>query len=357
MKKTIHQFHANVVSRDAISANMFAIQKELRRLGYESEIFCQTYSEDIKDQIIPFSQYHRHSSPDQLLIIHYSIIFPDLDKVLALAEKKVLVYHNITPPEFFETLSPALAQLCREGREALLEFKGRIDLAVGDSEHNVAELKQMGFDGSISIPILLDYDKFAVQPDQEILAKYKSPGWVNWLFVGRVFPNKKQEDIIKAFYYFKKYICPNSRLILVGSYKDMPLYHEYLRYIVDNLGLSKDVILTGGVSESQLAAYYQAADLFMCMSEHEGFCVPLIEAIHAGVPVMAFDSTAVPETLGDTGVLIKEKRFPEIAELARYVLENTALRDRIVEEQKTRLNVYSRETVLQKWQQAINNFY
>jgi glycosyltransferase involved in cell wall biosynthesis len=239
----------------------------------------------------------------------------------------------------------------------LLKFKGKINLAVGDSEHNVSELKQMGFDGCLSIPILLDYEKFAVQPDREILAKYKSPGWVNWLFVGRVFPNKKQEDIIKAFYFFKKYIRPASRLILVGSYKDMPLYHEYLRYFVDKLGLRKDVILTGGVSESELAAYYQAADLFMCMSEHEGFCVPLIEAIHAGVPVMAFDSTAVPETLGDTGVLIKEKRFPEIAELARYVLENTDLRNKIVEEQKTRLQVYSREAVLQQWQQAIGNFY
>ena len=356
MKKTIHQFHANVLSRDAIGANMFAIQKELRRLGYESEIFCQTFSEDAEKRIIPFRQYHRYSSPDQLLIVHYSIGFPELDEVLALPEKKILVYHNITPPEFFENLSPILAQHCRDGREALLKFKGKIDLAVGDSEHNVLELEQMGFDGGVSIPILLDFDKFAVAPDREILAKYKKPGWVNWLFVGRVFPNKKQEDIIKAFYYYKKYICPSSRLILVGSYKDMPLYHEYLLYFADYLGLRDDVILTGSVSESELAAYYQSADLFVCMSEHEGFCVPLIEAIHAGIPVMAFESSAVPETLGDTGVLIKEKRFPEIAELARYILENKPLRDRIVEEQKTRLQVYSSTAVLQKWMQVLNRF-
>lgn len=357
MKKTIHQFHANVLSRDAIGANMFAIQKELRRLGYESEIFCQTYFDDVKDRIIPFNQYHRHSSPEQLLIIHYSIGFPQLDEVLALPEKKILVYHNITPPAFFENLSPILAQHCREGREALMKFKGRIDLAVGDSEHNVSELKQMGFDECVSIPILIDYDKFAVTPSHEILAKYRKNGWVNWLFVGRVFPNKKQEDIIKAFYYFKKYICPTSRLILVGSYKDMPLYHEYLLYFADYLGLREDVMLTGSVSESELAAYYQVADVFMCMSEHEGFCVPLIEAIHAGVPVMAFDSTAVPETLGDTGVLIKEKRFPEIAELVRHILENKDLRNRIVEEQKTRLQVYSGKTVLQKWTEILSRFF
>lgn len=353
MKKTIHQFHANVASRDAIGENMFAIQKELRRLGYDSEVFCLTCSDDIRDRVTRLDLDKPGFSPDQVLIFHYSIGFSGLDKALSLPAKKILVYHNITPPEFLDDFSPMIANYCREGRQELLKFKGKVDLVVGDSEYNVQELRQMGFQGGTAVPILFDFKKFATPPDPDILKKYGGDGWVNWLFVGRVFPNKKQEDIVKAFYYYKKYMNPSSRLILVGGYKDLRVYYEYLLHFVDSLGV-KDVIITGSVPESELVAYYKIANLFISMSEHEGFCVPLIEAIYSGIPIMAYNSSAVPETLGDAGVLIKEKRFPEIAELARYILENGELRNKLIENQKKRLQIFSTEAVLQKWQQVLN---
>ena len=356
MKKVVHQFHACVASRDATGGNVFAIQKALRQHGYESEIFYQVCTEDVKDQIIHLNQYKQYSSQDHILIIHYSIGFPGLDDLLAFPDKKILVYHNITPAEFFDDFNPTVAQYCREGRQLLPKFKNKVDMVIGDSNYNLQELHDLGFKNGIPIPMFFDFEKFKSPPDPEILSKYEKDGKVNWLFVGRVVPNKKFDDVIKTFYYYKKYINPASRLFLVGSNAEMQVYSDYLQYLISSLGL-QDVIITGSVPDNALLAYYQIADLFVCLSEHEGFSVPMIEALYCWVPVLAYNAAALPETLGDAGVLILEKKFPEIAELAHYILENPELRDKIIAGQKKRLHDYSAEVVLQKWLNVLNKFF
>jgi glycosyltransferase involved in cell wall biosynthesis len=151
----------------------------------------------------------------------------------------------------------------------------------------------------------------------------------NFLFVGRVIPNKCFHDLIKVFAFYQRFIDRNSRLLLVGEWVGFEKYHEALVRMVDDLRL-KDVVFTGHVEDDDLAAYYQAADLFLCLSEHEGYCVPLVEAFRFGVPVMALDAGAVPETMAGAGVLIREKRIDEIALMAHAIVTDEDLSDRIV---------------------------
>jgi glycosyltransferase involved in cell wall biosynthesis len=164
----------------------------------------------------------------------------------------------------------------------------------------------------------------------------------NFLFVGRVIPNKCFHDLIKVFAFYQKYIDRNSRLLLVGEWVGFEKYYQALVRMVDELGLV-DVVFTGHVEDNELCSYYRVADLFICLSEHEGYCVPLIEAFHFGVPVMAFDAGAVPETLHDAGILIREKRIDEIAHMAHTIVSNPEMsesiingQDRVLQEQSSR---------------------
>jgi glycosyltransferase involved in cell wall biosynthesis len=179
----------------------------------------------------------------------------------------------------------------------------------------------------------------------------------NFLFVGRVIPNKCFHDLIKVFAFYQRYIDRNSRLLLVGEWVGFEKYYESLVRMVDELAL-KDVVFTGHVDHDDLVAYYGVADLFLCLSEHEGYCVPLIEAFELGVPVMALDAGAVPETLGGAGLLIREKRIDEIAMMAHAIVTDEALRTKIVEGQDRVLErmaaVDHRTLLLDFVQQAMN---
>jgi glycosyltransferase involved in cell wall biosynthesis len=154
----------------------------------------------------------------------------------------------------------------------------------------------------------------------------------NFLFVGRVLPNKRFEDLIKVFCIYQRYIDPDSRLLLVGESHGFERYFDALMRLVDDLAL-EDVVFTGHVDTDDLVAYYMVADVFLSMSEHEGFCAPLLEAFRSGLPVMAFDAGAVAETLGGAGVLVREKRFEEIAEMAHLLVHDENLRRQVVQRQ------------------------
>jgi glycosyltransferase involved in cell wall biosynthesis len=190
------------------------------------------------------------------------------------------------------------------------------------------ELEAVGFHPTGVLPLLLDRDQLALPPSPTVLEMFDDDK-TNFLFVGRIIPNKRFEDLIKVFYIYQKYIEPNCRLILVGESKGFERYFDALVRYIDELEL-KDVVLTGHVDTDDLVAYYQVADLFLCLSEHEGFCVPLIEAFRFGVPVMAFEAGAVPETLGGAGILVREKRFDEIAEMAHLLVHDEDFRQKVI---------------------------
>lgn len=337
----IHQVLPAIIPGDAIGNEAILIQKILRNWGYNSEI----YAEHIHPQINAHSYKHhkKKSSKENILIYHYGIGSDITDYVMKIADKKILLYHNITPYQFYSNINDNLALLLSKGREDLKKLVNYVDIAVGDSEYNCLELREFGYKNSEVLPLILDFSDFN-NFDQKIIDDYKDD-YKNILFVGRIAPNKKQEDIIKCFYYYKN-INPKSRLILIGSYSGAEKYLRQLQQLIVHLSL-KDVHIIGSTEFTKLMAYYRIADLFLCMSEHEGFSAPLVESMYFGIPIIAYNSTAIPYTLGGAGILVNKKIYPEIAEMMNLIFTDQELRDKIIKKQNIRLKYFDYEKQLE----------
>jgi glycosyltransferase involved in cell wall biosynthesis len=328
---------------DAISNHALEIRSILKAWGYESEIYAQHIHPKLSNIARAYTGYKKVSSAENGLIFHFSIGSEISQFVKILPDKKILIYHNITPPIFFSGVNDTIAHLLRRGREELAEYHDRVDLALGDSEYNRKELTEIGFKRTGVLPLIVDYDKYAQEPDYKILNEFRDD-YTNLIFVGRISPNKKQEDVIKIFYYFNKFNDPQSRLFLIGSYQGTEKYLIQLKELIEKLNL-KNVYFTGHVEFEELLAYYKLADLFISMSEHEGFCVPLLESMHFGIPIIAYNSSAIPYTLNGTGILVNEKRYEEIAELAYILVNDRNIKDKIIEKQKERLKQFEKAKI------------
>jgi len=222
-------------------------------------------------------------------------------------------------------------KLCFRGRRELTAYISRCELALGDSEYNRQELEDLGFHSTGVLPVVPDFAHLDVEPDLMTAGPFDD-GWTNIMFVGRVIPNKKFEDVIRAFHVYRTRHNPRSRLLLVGSYGGFEKYLAMLHALVARLG-TPDVHFLGHVSNEELTALYDVADLFLCASEHEGFCVPLVEAFYKQVPVLAYAATAVPSTMDGAGVLFDDTDPMRVAALMDAILSDAALQDRIVDEQ------------------------
>jgi glycosyltransferase involved in cell wall biosynthesis len=286
------------------------------------------------------------SERDDWLIYHYSIYSPNLRLLQQSNNHQIAIYHNITPPEFFQGVDGSLEAICRLGRLALPSLR-RCDLILADSDFNRRELVEAGIPAGRTdvLPIFLDLESLATaNRDKRLYRRLTRNHTKNLLFVGRVAPNKGHMNLIKAFYFFHRYIDSNSQLWLVGS-NFLPGYEELLKSLVTRLRLEQAVRLTGRVSLGELRTYYEAADLFLCASQHEGFCVPLLESMHFELPILAYNCTAIPETLGTSGVLFNQYRYAEIAESAHLLVTDANLRQRVIQRQRQRLADFSSERV------------
>ncbi|MDH7474360.1 MAG: glycosyltransferase family 4 protein [Anaerolineae bacterium] len=290
-------------------------------------------------------QYYRYSSPENLLLLHFSLGYPS--QVLAwleqLPDRKVLIYHNITPHTYFVGINESYLEAARAGREQLRWLSGLTDAGWGVSRYNAQELAECGWTRVGVLPLVFDPRRYQVRPDRKVMQR--SAGRTNILFVGRVVPNKRFEDLIITFNFLKRRVCPGAQLILVGSARGMEPYLEFLQALVGRLGLSSSVVFTGHVSTSQLVAYYRCASVFLSMSEHEGFGMPFLESMYFGIPIVAYKAAAIPETLDGSGVLVAEKDHAAVAELIGLLLEDKALKERIVARQRERLKVFFPEQV------------
>jgi glycosyltransferase involved in cell wall biosynthesis len=332
----IHQVLATLGYGDAIGNEVLGIQRVLRAAGYESEIFVQTADPRLEDLTLDYRDLVEASHPDNILFHHFSIGSRASRVAYALPERMALVYHNITPPEYFVDIHKELVQLCFRGRRELALYRDRCDLALGDSEYNRQELAALGFPVTGVLPVVPGFSHLR-GPANYLHAGQFDDGWVNVLFVGRVIPNKKFEDVIRSFQAYKKWFNPRSRLLLVGAQSGFERYLTLLHQFVADCGVS-DVHFTGHVSNEELTAYYELADVFLCASEHEGFCVPLIEAFHMGVPVLAYAATAVPATMDGAGILYSDKHPVAVAALVNAVVEDRAMRERIIDGQDAALD-------------------
>ncbi|HOW14883.1 glycosyltransferase [Methanosarcina sp.] len=341
----IHQLHPSVSYGDAIGNEMLEIRTVLRDLGYESNIYGQ-YIHPKMNTVKQYKEYRKVSSPDNILLMHYSIGYGSelLNFVKSLPDKKILLYHNITPPHFFHNINSDYEYSTKIGlHELKTEIKDIVDVALADSEFNQQDLIDAGFDKTAVLPYLINLDNFNIQPDKKVIAKYDDD-FVNILVVGRISPNKKVEDAIKSFYYYTKYINKKSRLLLVGSYNGMEKYYSYLRDLVQKLDLN-NVYFTGHINLDELVSYYRVGNVFLAMSEHEGFCVPLLESMYFKIPIIANNSTAIPQTLGGSGILVNEKNYIEIAEMINLLVEDKTLRKKVIDKQTKRLEFFNKKNI------------
>ena len=334
----IHQMLASVSYGDAISDYALELQKILRKRGYKSDIFVELFESRMADKIRRFEEYIPLSSPDSLLLFHFSIASQTSKLAYHLPDKKILIYHNITPSQYFADFHPHLAGQCYHGRRELKAFAGRCKMALGDSEFNRQELEELGFHSTGILPIYINFKKFEIEPNP-IVKKLYDNDRATFIFVGRMIPNKRIEDILRVFHLYKKYINKYSQLILVGEYRGFERYYYSLQDLMCVLNLT-DVHFTGHVDIDELVAYYQLADIFICMSEHEGFCVPVLESYYFQVPVIAYASSAVPTTMRDGGILINKKDPAPIAEMAHLLIADANFRQQIIQRQNKALKEY-----------------
>jgi glycosyltransferase involved in cell wall biosynthesis len=348
----INQIYPSMSYGDAVSNDIIGLQEILRDLGYSSEIFSQEIPPKCLNYINPLSEYK--GDMNNIVLYHFALLGLDVtDLVKRLPDKKILVYHNITPTEFFDGYDSYLSHLCSKGRDELRSLVDYIDLAIGDSEYNCHELRKIGFKQIEALPVVVDTSKYA-DYDLNLANDLSKDDTINFLFVGRIAPNKRQEDVIKIFYYYNKYINSNSRLYLVG-YKQVKKYVLELEDLIMRHNLSDKVFLTGHVDNKKLASYYRSSHIFLCMSEHEGFCVPLVEAMAFGIPVLAFAAAAIPYTMEDAGILLHRKDYAQIAELINIIITDTALREKIVKNQSERIKNLDKDCIRPKLQDIIES--
>ena len=321
---------------DAIGDSSRRVRGLLRSLGHQSDIYAMDIDAQLANDVLPFVD--AGAGRGDVTIFHYGIQSPMTAAFAALPKGRVLQYHNITPAEFFAPYDLKISRLVARGREELASLVGSIDVGLADSEYNRCELEALGFGRTGVFPIAVDIDRVQAPARLPALEAMLDDGVDNVLFVGRMVPNKKIEDHIHLAALYSRHVDADCRFIFVGRCDVVPRYYSMVRALALRHGLRRDrIIFTGPVPDEELAIYYQHADVYLSLSEHEGFCVPLVEAMAAGVPVMAYAAAAVPDTLGGAGVQFAPKDLVFAAELLGELTDNDALRADVVAGQNRRL--------------------
>lgn len=351
----IYQLLPTLSFGDAVSNDTLALEKVIKKMGYKTEIFAESIDSRLPKGTAKFVEKLPKLNDKDIIIYHLSTGTKLNYKMGELRCRKLVIYHNITPPYFFEEYSIKSAQLCQSGLEGALYLSDKTDYCLAVSEYNKKDLINMGYKCPIDVlPILIPFDDYKKTPSAKVISKY-SDGYTNILFTGRIAPNKKQEDVIRAFYNYKKFYNPKSRLILVGSHNGMERYYHRLKSYINALEL-EDVVFPGHIKFDEILAYYKVADVFLCQSEHEGFCVPLVEAMYFNVPIVAYDSSAIKGTLGNGGFVLKEKNPVETAGVIDRIVRDTSLREQIIKAQQERLRDFDNQVIEKQFREFLEKF-
>lgn len=340
-KIKIHQFSPSAHEGDGITNGMFYLQSILKSLGFDTKIYAENFDVTLEKKVYHYTKYN-NKDKNQLLFVHYSIYYdfaPWIDKVDA---KKIMIYHNITPYKFFEEGS-ILYKLCKQGKEYLPELQNRVEGSIGDSQLNSSELIELDFNNVKTIPLLMDVDKIINAPWNEALYDNKVEDF-NIIFVGRIARNKAQHDLIEIANIYSK-MCSHFKMYIIGGTTDLS-YEVELKELISEYQLEENVILTGKISNEDLYAHYKSAGTFLCMSEHEGFGIPLIEAMLFDVPVLAYNSSNIKSTLNGGGILFDEKKLEYIAATIGLLRENKAFKREILKTQREARKIYFHDKIV-----------
>ncbi len=339
---TINQWIAAAHRGDAIGDNARVLRDMFRAWGHESHIFSLTIDNDMEGDALPWTD--AASRDGDITIYHYAVPSPMTEAFGRLPGTRILHYHNVTPAHFFAPWDAGLARFCQVGREQLATMADRTDLALGVSEYNRAELESLGFGETGVLPIAVDTDRLRNAGPVPAIESILAHDFVNILFVGRIAPNKKIEDVIRLAEIYKRYVDFRYRFIFVGKYDAVPSYYASIRGLISEYRMMNERFwFTGAVPDIELAAYYRHAHAYVSLSEHEGFCVPLVESMAMDVPVLAYGAGAVPETLGGAGVCFTPKDLEQAAEVLAALIYDEPFRTQVITGQRARLKDFSRE--------------
>jgi glycosyltransferase involved in cell wall biosynthesis len=342
-RKQLHQVTHSILTGDAVSDHVFLIRRWLRELGYDSDIYAYEWDDNLENEVTKFDVNRMMNG--QAVIFHHAMGSHVLQDMYEANIPLILIYHNITPPQFFGGVNIHLTENIFVGRQQLEHIRSTTKLALSDSPYSETELVELGFEPTGVLPIALNPSQYDMAVDEKLLSDIRAKGPM-LLFVGRLAPNKRQEDLVKLLYFYKR-IEPRAHLVLVGSLQTEQ-YFSWLKAFIEQLDLSDSVTFTGHVSQQEMITYFKAADIYVSMSEHEGFGKPLIESMYLGLPVMAYASTAVPSTMGNAGVQFRRKDYEALAEMADMIVQEEGLRRRLIAKQKERVQAFLEPNV--KWQ-------
>jgi len=329
---------------DAIGDSARRMRGLLRHMGHTSDLFALTIDDELQADVRPFAD--PASREGDLTIFHFALPSPMTEAFAELSGGRVLQYHNVTPASYFAPYDPALFRLASIARQELSTLVGRVDLALGVSDYNRRELEAIGFEPTGVLPLAVDLSRITRPVQRPALDKILDDDFVNFLFVGRIAPNKKIEDHIRLAEHYKRYVDAYYRFIFVGKYDAVPRYFATVRSLMTEYRLLNErFVFTGPVPDEDLAVYYRHAAVYISLSEHEGFCAPLLEAMAADVPVLAYSAAAVPETLGGAGVQFAPKDMEYAAELLGSLAFDDDLRRSVIAGQRRRLADFSDERI------------
>lgn len=326
---------------DAIGDSSRRMRAMLQALGHGSEIYALSIDDVLQGDVRPFSD--PAALQGDITVFHYALPSQMTEAFARLPRGRVLQYHNITPAHYFASYDPALFRLTSLARADVATLVGRVDLALGVSEFNRRELDAMGFAPTGVLPLAVDTSRVTRPVRRPALEQVlTSDDVVNFLFVGRIAPNKKVEDHLRLAEFYKRYVDEYYRFIFVGKTDAVPQYYASIRAMMAQYRLPPDrFIFTGPVSDEDLAVYYRHAAVYISLSEHEGFCAPLLEAMATDVPVLAYAAAAVPETLGGAGIQFSPKDMEYAAELLGVLTFDDDLRAKVIAGQRRRLADFS----------------
>ncbi|MBO0728931.1 MAG: glycosyltransferase family 4 protein [Acidimicrobiaceae bacterium] len=303
---TVHQLVPTLSAPSAITTHVLEAAKVLRNMGIETKTYAEHAEGVPPEEALPFSSYPAEARRGVWLLYQLSIGHAMGDFLQCRPEPIIVNYHNITPAKYFRPWEPLFTGALDQGRAQLRRLAKHSVAAIADSAYNRNELDVAGYRDTGVVPVLVDYDALGSHHDEAVLQRLQSgrtPGGAEWLFVGRISPNKAQHQLIRALAVYRRLYDPQARLTLAGG-SSSHAYLTALTSFAQALGVSEGVRFTGPISQPEMVSYYLNADVFVSASEHEGFCIPVVEAMWHRVPIVALASSAVRETVDDAGILI-----------------------------------------------------
>lgn len=341
MNMRIDQLLAGFADGDAISNEALQIRDILRNNGIDSDIYSdQTYtSPSMRHECMDIKAY----KPGDMCIHHYSIGSPVVDTFSSVNSRKVLIYHNITPAEYFRVYDTRVTEQLESARRNLAIISAKADVVWADSEFNAGEIRSLGINNIKVFPLLFSSKGLDIPDDPEVVTRLSGP-LTTFLTVGRIAPNKRLEVLIKAFHYYVKKINPFSRLVIVGSGRSCPRYYDLLQMMVSDLDVA-NVCFDGFAAPKSLPTYYRKSDVFISVSDHEGYCLPLVEAMYHGTLVLAHRVGGIPEAMGEAGVLYQDLEPVHLAVLMDILTTRAEVRQDVLSSQSIRINTVKNRDV------------